>query len=460
MVDRRKKTAPLRADVTLVSGSGDEQAKARKRAPIAPAPTPEPPPDEGPPPLRLRDDGEIGEGGMGSVRKVFDTVLMRHVAMKIIAPEFKDESEVRERFVQEAQITAQLEHPNIVPLYDAGQTDGVGDYVILKLVRGRTLGEELVDLQKRGSGSEGDLLRLVQILLKVCDAIAFAHSRGVVHRDLKPSNVMIGEHGQVYVVDWGVAVIAEPAPSRGEEYSVRISARCNTTRALGTPGYMAPEQALGRGACADKRSDVYALGAILYEMLGGKAPPLREQPPSGRLLSADQRVPFPGSSSIWPRLPAALGHIAMKALEPNPDDRYQSVDDFKRDLDEFVAAGDWFETRTFAAGETIVEEGAPGDGAYIIVSGRCEVKKLVGGQQEVIRSLGPADVFGETAVFFPQPRTASVIAIDKVVVKIVTRKALEFELRKSPWFGAFVRALAARFSELDRRLSEGPPSVK
>jgi serine/threonine-protein kinase len=143
--------------------------------------------------------------------------------------------------------------------------------------------------------------------------------------------------------------------------------------------------------------------------------------------------------------------IAMKALEPTPDDRYQSAEELKRELEQFVSSGDWFPTRAFAKGDAIVVEGAVGDAAYIIVSGHCEVSKTVGGRRAVIRSLGPGDVFGETAIFLPQPRSATVTATDDVLLKIVTRDALEFELRRSPWFGAFVRALAARFTELDRR---------
>jgi hypothetical protein len=454
VTDRPEKAVPSRTDITLVSGASTEDLQARMSAPAPAAPPRAPPRPEEALTSRMLDEGEIAGGGMGSVRKVFDTVLLRHIAMKVMASDVKDDFEARERFVQEAQITGQLEHPNIVPLYDVGQAEGVGDYFILKLVRGRTLAEELVGLQKNQEGApEEELLRIVQILLKVCDAIAFAHSRGVVHRDLKPSNVMIGEYGQVYVMDWGVAVVAESA-HHGEPHSVRLAAKTGTSNpAVGTPGYMAPEQASGRAAGVDKRSDIYALGAILYETLTGKAPPGRDDPASGRVRNERRKLPFPATSSTWPRIPAALWRIAMKALEWNPDDRFQSVEELKRELDDFVAAGDWFETRSFAEGDAIVVEGAPGDAAYIIVSGHCQVSKMVGGQPSVLRALGPGDVFGETAIFLPQPRTASVTATDDVVVKVVTRKALEFELRRSPWFGAFVRALAARFTELDHRLS-------
>jgi hypothetical protein len=454
MTDRPEKAVPKRADITLVSGASGDQGQAARRAVVAG----EPPPSRAPEDVlavRMRDEGEIAGGGMGSVRKVFDTVLLRHIAMKVMAADVKDDFEARERFAQEAQITGQLEHPNIVPLYDVGQSQGMGDYFILKLVRGRTLAEELKHLQAEG-GAEEELLRIVQILLKVCDAIAFAHSRGVVHRDLKPSNVMIGEYGQVYVMDWGVAVVTEPTTSGEEPHSVRIASNRGGDAPVGTPGYMAPEQMAGQSTRIDKRSDIYALGAILYETLTGKAPALSGESVGARAKAVDAKVPFPGSSRAWPRVPATLARIAMRALEPNPDDRYQSVEELKGELDDFVAAGDWFETRTFAKGSPIVVEGAVGDAAYIIVSGHCEVTKVVGGREVVVRRLGPGDVFGETAIFLPQPRTASVIAADDVVVKIVTRKALEFELRRSPWFGAFVRALAARFTELDRRLAQFP----
>ncbi|HEY3594075.1 MAG TPA: cyclic nucleotide-binding domain-containing protein, partial [Polyangiaceae bacterium] len=173
--------------------------------------------------------------------------------------------------------------------------------------------------------------------------------------------------------------------------------------------------------------------------------------PASSRKSRISKVPAAVTSRLWSRLPAGLMRIAMKALEPTPDDRYQSAEELKRELEQFVSSGDWFPTRAFAKGDAIVVEGAVGDAAYIIVSGHCEVSKTVGGRRAVIRSLGPGDVFGETAIFLPQPRSATVTATDDVLLKIVTRDALEFELRRSPWFGAFVRALAARFTELDRR---------
>jgi serine/threonine-protein kinase len=452
MTDRLEHATHVLPDITQVSGSGVEVVSLRSPSVELEAPVADPLRSGTSLPARIRDEGEIAQGGMGMVRKVFDTLLLRQIAMKTMAPDFINQAEARERFIQEAQITGQLEHPNIVPLYDTGQIDGIGDYFTLKLVRGRTLAEELTVLRECKT-SEEDLLRVVQMMLKVCDAIGFAHSRGVVHRDLKPSNLMIGEYGQVYVVDWGVAVVADS--KTGDPPSVSVSGECVAAGSpAGTPGYMAPEQALGASGNVDKRSDVYALGAILYQVLTGNAPHPSHDPTSGLLRVADRRIPFPESSKIWPRIPATLGKIAMKALEPNADDRYQTVLELRHDLDNFLAAGDWFETCTFATGELIVAEGAKGEAAYIIVSGRCEVRKQVGGNDELIRSLGAGDVFGETAIFAPQPRTASVVAVSEVSVKIVTRAALEFELRRSPWFGSFVRALAARFSELDRRLSE------
>jgi serine/threonine-protein kinase len=229
-----------------------------------------------PPDVRYQDRGEIGRGGVGTVRCAFDRVLLRAVAMKLI--DAGTASDLGARFVEEAQITGQLDHPNIVPVYEFGTIRGGQSYFTMKLVSGRTLSQVIAQLHE-GGFTDVDLEGVLRVLLKVCEAVAFAHSRGVIHRDLKPSNVMIGTHGQVYVMDWGLGLLLAGArltagvAAGAPDAAVRASVpQEHTYGPEGTVGYMAPEQALANIRGIDARTDVYALGAILYQVLTGRAP--------------------------------------------------------------------------------------------------------------------------------------------------------------------------------------------
>jgi serine/threonine-protein kinase len=230
--------------------------------------------------------GLIGEGGMGEVRRVWDTVLHRAVAMKILKKELAEREDLVLRFVEEAQATGQLEHPGIVPVYDLGHTRDGRPYFTMKEIRGRSLLDVIEEVHIASSDGWGTsasgwtFQRLVDTFLVVCEAVAYAHSRGVLHRDLKPTNVMVGPFGEVAVMDWGLAKVRAAAKallpkdtphvvtarSRGAKYVTVTGA------VAGTPNYMPPEQARGDAGKVGPWSDVYALGAILYEILADRAP--------------------------------------------------------------------------------------------------------------------------------------------------------------------------------------------
>lgn len=225
---------------------------------------------------RYVDLGPLGEGGMGEVRRVKDAVLGRTCAYKVVRAGLEQRVELVERFRGEARVAAQLQHPNIAPVYDAGVTDDGRPWFTMKEVRGRTLAAHLAD-------PSGPSLRWkLDVFAKVCDAVGYAHSRGVVHRDLKPANVMIGAFGEVLVLDWGIAKVLTgrapaPAPPEADDGVVDDVTDDRTTRTrvgrvMGTPGYMSPEQHFGDVELVDARSDVYALGAILHELLTGARP--------------------------------------------------------------------------------------------------------------------------------------------------------------------------------------------
>jgi serine/threonine-protein kinase len=273
-------------------------------------------------------------------------------------------------------------------------------------------------------------------------------------------------------MDWGVALlatgrVAAPPPSStrptaprnelfdpaDDESLVRVaSTAASTSKVWGTPAYMAPEQVSARSEAIDERTDVFGLGGVLHEILTGK-PPNDWQKLHGPGLN-HALDPLPAASDLWTRLPPELCRITLKALAPSSGDRYPTVAALRADLEQFMKGGGWFETRAFPAGKTIVEEGAPGDAAYIIERGHCEVWKTVRNERVLLRRLGPGEVFGETAVLTHGVRTASVVAADDVTLKVITGESLNRELDQNPWLGALMRSLAVLFRETDQRLSE------
>ncbi len=401
--------------------------------------------------VRFEDQGQIAKGGMAAIRKVFDTVILRNAAMKVMTSPVEDPGALS-RFVEEAQITGQLDHPNIVPVYDIGVDErGLPTRFTMKLVHGETLAAILDDNAKDPDNQER-LERALHVFMKVCDAVSFAHSRGVVHRDLKPTNVMVGSHGQVYVMDWGIAILL------GTD---RTHVRTGGNEALheqpgtlsGTPAYMAPEQAFGRIAEVDERTDVFGLGAMLYEIITYQPPYVGSQAGEELELARAAKITPPETLQPQRGLPPGLCRIAMRALSPLRAQRYPTVDALKQEVEAFLRGGGWFATSHFAAGTEIVREGDQGDVAYIVQGGRCRVEKTIDGQRVVIGRMGPGDVFGEAAIFSASPRTATVIADDDVTALVVTGQALERELSRNAWLGSFVKALAHRFVDVDRQLT-------
>ncbi len=399
----------------------------------------------------------IGSGGMATVIRAFDKDLHRDVAIKVLAEDWAASEPEIERFTEEARITGQLEHPYIVPVYEFGR-DGRGSrFLCMKLVKGETLEDTLH--WAGDSRLRPDMLAdLLQVFIKVCDAVSFAHSRGIIHRDLKPSNVMISDFGQVYVMDWGVARVA-PGSSRRREANLElgrpegVEANPDPPGALiGTPCYMAPEQLMGRHEELDERTDVFALGAILYQVLTGQPPRLPNSLPS--IMMRKGRVEILPPEQIASGIPGELSRIALKAMAHDPAGRHASVNDLKKEIEQFQR-GAWHLPRAFfSAGAVIISEGEPGESAYIIVEGRCVAFRNEASGEVVLREMGPGEVFGETAVFSNKPRSASVKALTDVVVMVVTGDILSNALGLNFWMGSFVKALAERFREVDERLRQ------
>ena len=406
---------------------------------------------------RLEDLGEIGRGSMASVRLVRDRNLLRRVAMKVLLPEVAEHKGEIGRFLEEAQITGQLDHPNIPPVYEVGLDEDGTHFFAMKHVQGVNL-DQVIKSEGFSIRDHRQLFRVLQIFVDVCQAVAFAHSRGVVHCDLKPSNVMVGSHGQVYVMDWGIARLSSEARPSGADARDRVELGTKQARGrddgmvLGSLSFMSPEQAQGRNAELDGRSDIFSLGAVLYCLLTGQ-PPYRAATAEELIEKASQAgwTPF-AEAAPGVALPRRLCAIAARAMARLPEERYPSIEALQEEIEAFLRGPGRLPTATFAPGALIVREGEPGDAAYVIGAGRCVAFKQVDGRRQVLREMGPGDVFGETAVLTCGPRTASVEALDAVKVAVVTAEALSHEMGETLLLGRLLEALAGRFREVDARV--------
>jgi PAS domain S-box-containing protein len=282
--------------------------------------------------------GLHAQGGIGRVWLARDRQLDRDVAIKELFPENAGNAKIAARFIREAQLTGQLEHPGIVPVYELDRgAGGSQPFYAMKFVRGRTLSSAVDAYHAKRTQGAADSLEFVELLTAfaaVCNTIAYAHSRGVLHRDLKGDNVVLGDFGEVVVLDWGLAKLlgqleaneTDPtSPDYPEDPGLTVQGEV-----VGTPAYMAPEQAEGRLDLIDHRTDIFGLGAILYEILTG-------------------RPPFTGSNTIevvhkairgnlvpprefWPEVPVGLEEICLKATAKNPDERYASAADLAHEV--------------------------------------------------------------------------------------------------------------------------------
>ncbi|MBI4617974.1 MAG: tetratricopeptide repeat protein [Planctomycetes bacterium] len=314
-------------------------------------------------------EGKLGEGGMGEVLMVRDPDLGRELAAKVIrGGRGASDGILLEKFVIEARVTGQLEHPGIVPVHELAVAPDGRIYFTMKRVRGRDLSKVLEELRERSArpssrrlravrgsrvepaAGEGSLDRLLDAFLKVCDAVAFAHSRGVIHRDLKPANIMVGEFGEVLVMDWGLcrmrnAKLGMRNGNKQQETAPGIAGGTMAGTVMGTPAYMPPEQARGDIDSIGEHSDIYSLGAILYEILalappfsGKDAGEVLDKVIEGRLVPPSRRAPHR-------HVPRELEAAVQKAMAPEPAERYQDVAELRADIEAHRAG------RTLAAAE-------------------------------------------------------------------------------------------------------------
>ncbi|MFP6763055.1 MAG: serine/threonine-protein kinase, partial [Planctomycetaceae bacterium] len=323
------------------------------------------------------------EGGIGVVSVAVDREFNREVAFKEIKRHFRSQKGVRKRFLLEAEVTARLEHPGIVPVYGLGYLQDGRPFYAMRLIRGETLKESIrsfhrkrisdpkqIGTSRRAYGNNVEFRELISRFIDVCFAIDYAHSRGVLHRDLKPGNIMLGKYGETLVVDWGLAkVLASsedtlateievpveveteaPTEMDGDEDIIRVPASRESLtethfgRAIGTPAFMSPEQADGRMEELTATTDIYSLGATLYQILTGQTP-INASPEGSRvsrlrqseLLRRVREGEFPHPRLINPNVSRGLESVCLKAMALHPDDRYQSVEELVQELQAWMA---------------------------------------------------------------------------------------------------------------------------
>ncbi len=281
-------------------------------------------------------------GGLGEIYLAHDFELNRQVALKRIQERHAINSEARRRFLAEAEITAALQHPGIVPVHSLGRDRAGNAYYTMRFVQGDTLKDAADRSRSHGPPSTVELRALLRRFVDVCNAIAYAHANQVIHRDIKPSNILIGDFGETFLIDWGLAKridpAADPSATSAPDSSTQTATGGSGTRddsTLGTPAFMSPEQAGGSASRIGQPSDIYGLGATLYYLLTGHAPI-----EAGDLLETLRRArdgQFPRPRVIAPGLPRPLEAICLKAMAKRPEDRYDSALQLAEEVERWLA---------------------------------------------------------------------------------------------------------------------------
>lgn len=267
----------------------------------------------------LRMGGTIGQGGMGLVRKATQLALDREVAAKTVRPDRRNPETIKQ-LLQEAWITGRLEHPNIVPIYSLGQTEEGAPVLVMKRIEGTRWTMMMHNPAARPDDASPGIEWNLKVLSQVCNAIEFAHEKGIIHRDLKPDNIMIGSFGEVYVLDWGLAI------SLDDDGSGRLPHVSQVNAIVGTPSYMAPEMFGLRGHAIGPWTDVYLLGGMLHKVLTG------EPPHEGSLEACFESASREAPRNYGPHTPKELTDICHRAMRPNPRERFSSVRELRESL--------------------------------------------------------------------------------------------------------------------------------
>jgi eukaryotic-like serine/threonine-protein kinase len=407
---------------------------------------------------RYQKAGDIGEGGLSKVTSSFDGLLGRIVAVKELKEENFSDPDLLKAFITEARMISYLDHPGVVTVYDTHLTEDQQLRYTMQLVEGRTLSEFLQYHLQPEVVNESYLFDVLTIFTKLCETLAYAHDKGVIHLDIKPENIMLGNYGEVMIMDWGNACLYDDSlyqdhvrnfANEGSDVSIRIEAG---DAILGTPLYMSPEQTLSRSELGPT-SDIFSVGVVIYELLTGQKP--FAAPTIEEIIELVRNLAPPAVHELNPDMPLRLSGIIQRMMQKAPGDRHQSVHEVLNDIQTAQTSGQAFPVWDIPAGQVIFNEGDPGDFTIRIKSGRIEISKQDQGARKVLAELGPGDVIGELSVFSNMPRTATAIALEDTAVYLMRNKEVNAELDKlSPWVSQMISALSKRFEELNKRVMD------
>lgn len=296
----------------------------------------------------------IGKGGMGEVFLAYDTMCGRRIALKRIRPDLLTFGQIQNRFLKEARVTCQLTHPAIIPIYSIHKEENLA-YYTMPFVEGETLKQILRKTRQQEKKGEkldhigGSIPALIRVFIAICQAVAYAHAKGVLHRDLKPENIIIGKYGEVMILDWGLAKLFHEEEEHNkppfDEENLKESASLHYLtrlgKVVGTLSYMAPERAMGQSATV--QTDIYSLGVILYQILTLRLPFKRRSLKEYRETLAEEIIQDPIEIAPYRDVPKILASIAIKCLSPTPLQRYFSVDELIRELENYIEGRtEWF----------------------------------------------------------------------------------------------------------------------
>ena len=296
----------------------------------------------------LKYVGIVGKGGLGEVHEFFDTLLQRPLAVKVVRKSLADNVPILARFERERRITSSLSHPGIIPVLGAGSIEDGRPYYVMTLVKGRSLSEHIRQVHnsndRRGANLDSARIRmLLDLFRQICETLSYAHEKNVLHRDLKPGNIIVANTGQAVVLDWGLAkvigdtdLLIDETEAGGDTNLTHVNDR------FGSPAYMSPEQARGETHKIDRRTDIYCLGAILFEIITARPPhrfddnlPIDSRLKRHLLYERIAANPTPKTSTVNPSAPRELVSVCAKAMSGEREDRYQTVNEMIEDLDRF-----------------------------------------------------------------------------------------------------------------------------
>ena len=406
-----------------------------------------------------RTVSNIGSGGIAEIKSSFDSQLNRIVATKKLQKKSFDNEHLLKAFIREARLMSFLDHPGIVPIYDAFIGDDGRPCYTMKLVDGMRLSSLMEYRKIKNDMASVSLSKQLDIFIKICETMAYAHSMGVIHLDIKPDNILVGKYGEVMVLDWGNAKLFDTEKYDhffeihiGNAVDVDIEKEINGI-ILGTPDYMSPEQTHSSRDRLTPSSDIFSAGIILYQLLTGEQP-FSNFEDTKEIMTRIRSFSPKKIHEINSDVPLKLSEICMKMLHKNPDKRYTSFDDILTEFSQFYNSGEEFQTKIYSKGKTIISEGREGNHAFKILTGKVEVSKIVNGEKKILNILGDGEVVGELAIFSNQPRNATIVAMEETEIRVMGRDSVERELEKlSPWVGSMVKTLSERFIELNNEVA-------